>query len=109
MKYVLVDDVSNLLNVNQKMLNKIVDAVVYSVNDAVKEVVVQNESICEIDIGIGDLIIGIYDNDLKFKFIPNAKLRESVISTIKNEENMLETKLEENLASKLEKVYKEII
>ena len=109
MKYTLIDDVSNLLNINQKMLNKILDAVVYSINDEMKEVIVNGESICEIDIGIGDLVIGIFDNDLKFKFIPNAKLRESVISTIKNEENMLEVRLEENLASKLEKVYKEIV
>ena len=109
MKYTLIDDVSNLLNVNQRMLGKIVDASMYSINDSVKEVIVKNENVCEIDIGIGDLIIGVYDNDLKFKFIPSAKLRESVISTIKNEENMLDVKLEENLANKLERIYKDIL
>jgi len=109
MSYILMDDVSNLLNISTKLLGKMQDAIMYSINDAVKETVVKNDGICEIDVGIGDLVIGLYDNDLKFKFIPNAKLRESIISTIKNEENMLEIKLEESLANKLEKVYKEII
>ena len=109
MSYILIEDMSNLLNISTKLLSKMQDAIMYSINDAVKETVVKNDNICEGDVGIGDLVIGLYDNDLKFKFIPNAKLRESIISTVKNEENMLEIKLEESLANKLEKVYKEII
>lgn len=104
----LIKDVSAITNINEKLLNKIVDIAIYCINDAVEESVLNKECITQVDIGIGTLSILASNNELKFKFIPNAKLRESVISTIKNEENTIDKVVESNIVEKLTKLYKDI-
>ena len=105
----LINDVAALTSINEKLLNKIVDVIVYSVNDSVAESIMNKETVTQIDTGIGTLSILVNDNELKFKFVPNAKLRESIISTIKNEENTLTNTLEINIADRFTKLYKEIV
>lgn len=105
----LINDVSALTSINEKLLNKIVDVVVYSINDSVAESILSKENVTQIDTGIGTLSILVNDNELKFKFVPSAKLRESIISTIKNEENTLTNTLETNIADRFTKLYKEIV
>lgn len=105
----LVKDVASLTNISDKILNKLVDASIFSILETVVESVKNGETVSEVDIGIGSLSILVDGNSLKFKFIPNAKLREGVVDSIKQRENPMAVELDNSLVEKITNAYKEII
>ena len=105
----LVKDISTLTTIPERALQRLVEVSIYCINDAVSEDVGQENNVSEIDIGIGKLSISHEDNDLKFKFIPGAKLEEEIIKTIKNGQSTLEYTLERNLVKMITNTYKDII
>ena len=109
MKTDIIDNVSTLTTINKRNLNKLIDIAIYSINDSIEESLLSQETTADLDIGIGELYIQFIENELKFKFIPSAKLRESIIDTIKNNHSSLEYVLENNLVDKITHIYKEII
>lgn len=70
----VISDVSKLTNVPVKLLEKLSDKVIYSINDAVEESVLSGEYTTDIDLGIGTLSIYLDEDCVKYKFIPSAKL-----------------------------------
>ena len=105
----IIEDVATLTTINKKNLNKLVEVALYCINEAIEESLLDQKTVTDLDIGIGELHIQFVDNELKFKFIPNAKLREGAIDTIKGKQNNLELILEQNLVDKITNIYKEII
>lgn len=105
----IIEDVSLLTTINKRNLNKLIDVAQYCINEAIEESLIESKTTSDINIGIGELHIQFLNNELKFKFIPSAKLREGIIDTIKGKQNSLELVLEHNLVDKITNVYKEII
>ena len=105
----IVQDVSKISTIQTKYLNKLNDIYLYCILESVQEAILRNDTYCELDLGLGQLLINFDNNELKFKFKPSQKLKTEVISTIKNNKNLLEIELEKSLIEKLTKLYKEII
>lgn len=105
----LVEDVATLTTINKKSLQKLLDIAVYCINETIEEDVLASNGVSEIDLGIGELYIQYVNNELKFKFIPSAKLKEGIIDTIKGKQNNLEITLEKTLVDKITHTYKDII
>lgn len=101
--------VSTLTSVNEKTLNKLVDVLIYCITDAVSDSVIENEKLTVVDIGIGQIKVLQDEDKVKFAFVPCAKLRESIIKSIFNRENVLEEVVENTLKNKLINTYKELV
>lgn len=105
----ILDNISTLTSVNRKALNKLSDVTSYCIVDAVHETNLKFDKITEVDIGIGIIKIKIDGDNVKFAFIPSAKLEEGIINSILNRENVLDIALENNLKDKLVNTYKELV
>ena len=107
--YNILEDVSKLIGIDSRYLTKITDNGVYAINSAVEETMLNNSEYTELDIGLGTLVIGIFDNEIKYKFIPSKRLESTVKDTVINKRNMLERKLESSLKDKLIKTYQDLL
>lgn len=105
----LIEDLAALSSVNEKLLNKLSDLAIYSISNTVNESLLENKNDCIIELGIGKLVISFSSTELKFKFLPDAKLKGSIINTIKSGNDNFEYTLDAKFAEKLEKLYKEIL
>lgn len=105
----LIQDLSILTTINTESLNKLLDRVYYIISDNLVEAMINEKDIAEIDIGIGTLMVRISGDDIKFKFVPNAKLQEVVKTTIVNKENKLISVVEKSLVDKITRTYKDLL
>ena len=110
--YDIISDLSTLSTIPEKTLGKLSAKVVYCICDAVAEALAEDASedrSVDLDIGIGTLSIGLVDDAIKYKFVPNETLETSVKQTVLNERNLLEDALEKSFVDKITNVYKELI
>lgn len=108
MTFNLIDDLSTLTTIPSGTLNKLADKVSYIICNNLEESVLNSDNIMELNVGIGTLILSIEDNSLEYKFIPSQKLETSIVNTIKNKKNPLETTLEKSLVSRILNAYKDM-
>lgn len=106
--YDLVKDISDITQISKNTLDKIVSKCVYCICDDVETETIKNETITRIDIGIGDLLISTEDSEVKYKFIPSARLNASVINTIIDKKNPLINELQESIKKKVTLAYKDM-
>ena len=111
MKNDLLNDVSILSTIPKKYLIKLTQKEILCINDYIAEATIANENSVDIDIGIGDLLISWDEknNRLQYYFTPSDELNENVRATIANKQNILESTLEDNLASKIVNTYKDFL
>lgn len=69
----------------------------------------QEDSVAEIDIGIGTLQIKVDGENCFYRFVPCAKLQGTISHTLQSKEDVLVSALEKAVADRFEKTYKEII
>jgi len=105
----IIQDMATLTTIPEKNLSKLIDVSIYCISDAIQECLKQEETIAEIDIGIGILYIQCLGNNIKYKFIPSDRLDKAVKETLINKLNLLEIKLETSLVSKITNIYKDLI
>lgn len=105
----IIDDVSKLSSIPDKVLNKLVTLAMFSILEGLQEMIIQEQHSCEFDIGLGTLILNTENNLIKFKFKPSAKLSENIINTLRNKENSLIVDFENSFIKKIELLYKELI
>ena len=105
----IIDNISTLTSINRKALDKLSNVTIYCINDAVEESRIQGEDITKVDIGIGQLWIKLEGDQVKFRFIPSAKLEESIVDTIVHKSNILEIVIENSLKDKVTNTYKDLI
>lgn len=105
----MIENLSTLTTIPKKHLERLLNKVFLCIGDAVEEIVLKNEKLTEIDIGIGTLVISIYDDMLKYKFIPNNRLDKVVKSTVVEKKNSLTREIDDNLANKIINVYKDML
>lgn len=104
----LLEDLSATSNIPLNLLQKLNQQSIWNICHSVEETVLSGNNIIDINIGIGILYIGIIDDNIKYKFIPNIKLEDNLKSTILNNKCPLETKLEESFSDKMVRAYKDL-
>lgn len=108
-KYNMISDVSKLTTIPEKVLNKLITKSVYCISDAIAEMRIAGKDTIDLDIGLGNLSIGIVDDEVVYKFVPSTELDISVKSSILNEQNLLEDAVEASLVDKLTNTYKDVV
>lgn len=104
----LIKDVATLTTIPEKSLVKLVDKSYWCISNEVIESLKQGDTVTEIDIGIGILYIKVIDDTIQYKFIPSAKLNDTVKDTVINKRNILEDTLEKTLVNKIVDTYKDL-
>ena len=105
----IVNDLAAITTIPMNSLQKLKEKEVYLICNAAEESALQGKSITEVNIGIGNLIILIEGGYITYKFTPSSKLEKSLVSTITNKKNPLTNELEEALASRVIKTYKDML
>ena len=105
----IIKELNNLTSIPEKIFEKLSDNIMFLILQNLEETLIKKESICEIDLNLGTLIISIEEETLKFNFIPSKKLEKEILKTIENGENSMQEILINNMVSTLEKTYKELL
>lgn len=105
----MIENLSTLTTIPEKYLTKLFDKIYYVMSDAVVETALLNKEITEIDIGIGTLLISANKSEIKYKFVPNKKLEQTIKSAVINRRNILANTLESNIVDKITDTYKTFI
>lgn len=109
MKKKITTDLSKLTNIDEKVLDKLSELTMYLISEAVYETSLNMETITELDMGYGDLIIKNGDGELKIRFIPKPELELDIRGVNKGGQPTLKKRIEKTLIAKLVDMYKEII
>lgn len=102
-------DLSVLTTIPEDSLNSLSEKSIWCICHSVEENTLRGETLTEVDLGIGSLLVSSEEDIIRYKFIPNNHLEESVKETLLNKKNPLELKLERGLVNKIVKTYKNIL
>lgn len=104
----VVHDLSVLTNVPETYVEKLLQKTTYVICEQIKEDLIADEEVSEIDLYIGKLYIKYSGEEIRYKFIPSETLQSAVQSTVNNKLNLLENKLNEALVKKFVQLYKDL-
>jgi|LSQX01.2.fsa_nt_gb hypothetical protein len=105
----LIEDISKLTTIPDKVLNKLVSKSFYCISDIIEDAILENKKVVEIEIGIGTLYLELNSDNVRYKFIPNKELESAVKNTIVNKRNLLQDTLEMILVNRVTDTYKELV
>lgn len=100
------EDLSKLTTIDESVFAKLMSKVEWCISDCLEKSILAGENEARIDIGLGTIVIYFTDEEVKYRFIPDAKFEKIVVNTIVNERNDLVLNIEESLISKLINTYK---
>lgn len=104
-----IEDVAKLTTIQRATLDKLISKFVYCISDAVVEAKVCGKDAVDLNVGLGTLSIKLSAESIAYKFIPSDELNSAVKSAIKNEQNLLEDKLESAFIDRITNAYKELL
>jgi hypothetical protein len=102
-------DLSTLYHIPPEIVDKLSSAVAYLIGDTVYQSQLSGESISEVDLGFGKLLIKVELKDVKVKFIPSAELEGDLKNIANGDKPSISKRVEKSLITKLTEMYKEII
>ena len=105
----ILDDICEITTIPPASMHKLFDKIGWCVCNSVYESKLANDTYCECNIGLGNLIISMQDNMLQYKFIPSMKFENELVATLKTGKNPLEIKLEETFVNRILKTYKDML
>ena len=105
----LINDLATITTIPVNSLQRLNEKEIYLICNYVEESALKKDSITEITIGIGNLIIEVDGNFINYKFTPSPKFEKNLISTIINKKNPLTNILEESLANRILNIYKDML
>ncbi len=105
----LTTDLSLLTTISESKLEHLVKLADTCISEEFLEMKLTENSFMDYDIGIGRLIIGLKDGEIKYKFIPSDLLKDSLNNVMKGKRNLLETRVEKSLVSCIENTYKDLL
>ena len=108
MKYNIREKISTLTTIENDSLAKINNLVSCCISDAVYESVLSDESQVIVDLDFGTLTISRSNNELRYKFVPSAKLECDIVKAIKDKKNALDHIVLERLKNSLVSTYKDM-
>lgn len=104
----LNEDLSVLTCLPEKVLSKVYSKAICCIVTAVLENALVGEEVTEIVMDIGSLWIQYKDNQIKYKFTPNAKLDKELINALRTKESPLQEILEESTIRKFKDLYRDL-
>ena len=105
----LNEELSTLTNISKSVLDKLTNLSISCICDALEDDILKGESVLNIDIGFGTLSIKHSDNEMRYRFVPDAKFEEAIVQTIINDKNPLKATVEDTLRKRIMSVYKELL
>ena len=105
--YNLIDDLQVFTAIPKTQLNSLATKSILDIAHCIKESVDSNSD-CNINIGIGNLVVEVSNDEMAFKFIPSDELQECVLSSLRNDKSDLQFVIERSCSEKMLKVYKEL-
>ena len=108
LKFNLVNDLASLTNIDNELLARIISKSSLCIGEYINEAYIDGCNISEIDLSFGKLIIGVVDNEIKYKFVPSKRLEESIINSLNNKQSDMEVELSKAAVEKLLANYKEL-
>ena len=105
----ITTDLSKLSNIPEDCLERLFTVSGNLISNAVYEGMLAGDSVVEVDLVFGKLIIKTDLQDLKIKFIPSEELEIDLKGINNGEHPILKTKLEKSVIAKLIGMYKELI
>ena len=108
MKYNIREEIQRLTTIDSNALERLNNLTSCCIADAVYESNLNNDDCVEIDLGYGRLIISKTNNELRYKFVPSAKLEEDIIRAIKENKSSLDDIVLDKLKSSLLSTYKDL-
>lgn len=107
--YSLQDDLKTLTNISSDVIDKLVNKILYIICDDVLDTHLNNNTVTDIDIGIGVLSICVDNNQIKYRFKPSALVECSVKNTIVDLKSPVKERAAKTLASKINEMYEELL
>ena len=89
-------------------LKKLFDRLSTVISYNIGESHITRDDVCEIDIGIGTLLVLINSDEIRYKFIPSKKLSDSIVSAVQEGTFELITEMEDSLQKKVMNTYKDL-
>lgn len=105
----VVKDLSVLSTIPEKILMKLLEKVNYVVCESIEEAIIEGDEVVSLDLGIGNLVIKLSEDGIRYKFIPSKKLEENVKDTFIYRQNLLEKTLEELVVNRVTNTYKDLL
>lgn len=102
-------DISTLTTIPESAVKRLVKISSEYITHCIVESVLDKKETCEIDIGIGSLMVDINTEELKFKFIPSKTLQNNIYESIIDKNSKLALDVEDNLRDKIIYAYKNLI
>lgn len=109
MKINLIEDLSKLSNIDNKILAKLFDVSGNYIVQKVYEDRLNNKIETEIDFGFMTLVISNVDSILKLRSLPNKEFLKDLMEIEHGKNPKLKLKIEKNLIQTLVETYKELV
>lgn len=107
-----LDDLSTLTRIPKPTLKNIFNTLEKEIGHQVyNELVLSEKNSISSDIGIGELIINLSDEEgfITYDFIPSKSFEKNIIQTLTGKESPLIKSIEKNLENKILSLYKELV
>ena len=104
----ILDDICKITTIPTASMNKLFNKIEWCSCNSVEESRLAGDTLTEVNIGIGNLIISVVDNKIEYKFIPSTKLEKGLVETIIYGKNPLVVHLEETFANRIVKTFKDM-
>lgn len=105
----IIQDLSLTTTIKKSVLDKLVENTCLLIAHSVAETAVLREDICELDIGIGTLMLLRDEDCIKYKFIPSPKLEMDVVKAYKTKQSPMIRSVDDSLKRRVENIYKELL
>lgn len=107
--YSLQDDLKTLTNISSDVIDKLVNKILYIICDDVLDTHLNNNTVTDIDTGIGVLSICVDNNQIKYRFIPSTIVESAIKNTIVDLKSPVKERASKTLASKINEIYEELL
>lgn len=103
------NDFSSLTNISVSALSSIDKKKMALMCSYIKEGIESGENEISVDIGIGELIFIIENEEMRYKFIPSCKFEKMIVDTVVDGTNPLLKLVEEKVGQQTLQIYKELL
>lgn len=105
----VVHGIASLTTLTRKDVSSLLSLQTKCIGDYVLKSLLADSDETVVNLEIGKLKILHTSNEIKFKFIPDAKLVEEIKSVILNKRSSIEDEIDKTLVDRITNVYKELL
>ena len=104
----ITKDLSSVTHIPHYTLETLFSKIPALVAHNIYEATIEEEDEISIDIGFGNLLVSIAEDEVRMRFSPNRKLEQMIKDIMETKTDPLIASLEENLREKIESAYKNL-